>query len=322
MNSKSEQNIIEISDSLVLEIDPVVSVIMITYNHEAYLSESIEAVLAQVTDFPFELIIGEDCSPDNTRQIAIEYQKKYPQIIRIITSEKNVGMSKNQARILSASRGKYIAYCDGDDCWNDTQKLQKQADFLEKNHEYVAVYHDAILLNKFNEGEKISVLPEGGRKDFSKMELTRYAFMPTLSILFRNKIRTLPEEYFKVLNNDTFLISLLGEYGGAKFLSDIQPGLYREHAGGIWSGLSPQNQSIGSATTCFWQMVYYNRIGKVDIANYFAFATIDHILSVIKINKGLLLKWFIIKYFSKTYQYYLRIKQAFGSKYQTSGIGK
>ncbi len=310
MNAKLEQDTIEISDSLIRDVSPVVSVIMITYNHEAYLSQAIEAVLAQKTTFPIELIIGEDCSLDNTRQIAAEYQRKNPQIIRVITSEKNVGACKNQARILSASRGKYIAYCDGDDCWHDNLKLQKQVDFLENNSQYVAAYHDAIFLNKFALGEKVSVLPKGGGKDFSGMELTRYAFMPTLSICFRNVIGELPEEYFKVLNNDTFLISLLGAHGGAKFIADIQPGLYREHAGGVWSGLAPQNQSIASATTCYWQMVYYNRIGKAEIANYFACDAMDHVLSVIKINKKILFKWVLIKLFPKIYVLYKDMKNA------------
>lgn len=75
-------------------------------------------------------------------------------------------MNRNFARILSASRGKYIAYCDGDDCWNDDSKLQKQVDFLENNPEYVAAYHDTILLNKFAQGEKVSVLPKGAVRIF------------------------------------------------------------------------------------------------------------------------------------------------------------
>ena len=79
----------EISDPAVLSKNPVVSVKMITYNHEPYIPQAIEGVLMQETNFPIELIIGEDCSTDGTREIIFDYQQKYPDIIRVITSEKN-----------------------------------------------------------------------------------------------------------------------------------------------------------------------------------------------------------------------------------------
>ena len=110
---------------------PLVSVKMITYNHAPFIAQAIEGVLQQKTDFPFELVIGEDCSTDGTRKIVFEYQKKYPHIIRVITSDKNVGMKKNGLRTMKAGTGKYIAFCEGDDYWQSHHKLQKQADYLE-----------------------------------------------------------------------------------------------------------------------------------------------------------------------------------------------
>lgn len=124
---------IEISDKSVLEINPLVSVKMITYNHAPYISQAIEGVLMQKTNFPFELVIGEDCSTDGTREIVLDYQKRYSNIIRIITSEKNVGAKRNSLRAIKACRGKYIAFCEGDDYWHHPNKLQKQINYLEKN---------------------------------------------------------------------------------------------------------------------------------------------------------------------------------------------
>jgi glycosyltransferase involved in cell wall biosynthesis len=121
-------------------MDPLVSVNMITYNHAPFIVRAVEGVLQQKTDFPFELIIGEDCSTDGTREIVIEYQKKYPDIIRVITSDENIGMKKNGLRIRKASRGKYIAFCEGDDYWHHPLKLQKQADYMECHPEYGLVY--------------------------------------------------------------------------------------------------------------------------------------------------------------------------------------
>src|ERR1700690_2758382 len=111
--------------------EPLVSVKMITYNHAPYITRAIEGVLQQKTTFPFELIIGEDCSTDGTREIVFAYQKKYPDIIRVITSDKNVGMNINGLRTIKAGKGKYIALCEGDDYWHNPEKLQKKVDFLK-----------------------------------------------------------------------------------------------------------------------------------------------------------------------------------------------
>lgn len=130
----------EISDPAVLAKIPLVSVHMITYNHAPYIAQAIEGVLQQKTNFPIELIIGEDCSTDDTRKIVFEYQKKYPDIIRIITSEKNVGAKKNSYRTTKAWRGRYIAFCEGDDYWHNNCKLQIQAEYLDCHSEYGLSY--------------------------------------------------------------------------------------------------------------------------------------------------------------------------------------
>ena len=119
---------IEWSDSLRLVKDPLVSVVMTAYNHEPYLAEAIEGVVRQDTSFAVELLIGEDCSTDGTRSIALSYQKGFPEMIRVIASERNVGAHANLTRLLAASRGRYIAFCDGDDFWHRADKLQRQID--------------------------------------------------------------------------------------------------------------------------------------------------------------------------------------------------
>lgn len=132
----------EISDPTVLVKQPLVSVHMITYNHEAFLTEAIECVLRQQTEYPYELIIGEDCSKDNTRRIALEYQRRFPEKIRVLYSNWNVGMHLNSQRVFEACRGKYVAYCEGDDYWHHPQKLQKQTEFLEDADECSLVHSD------------------------------------------------------------------------------------------------------------------------------------------------------------------------------------
>ena len=141
----------ETSDPAVLSKNPLVSVNMITYNHEPYIAQAIEGVVKQKTEYPFELIIGEDCSTDGTKAIVLEYQKKYPDIIRVITSDKNVGMKKNGKRTTKACRGKYIAFCEGDDYWHRPDKLQKQVDYMESHPECGMVSADIdVFYNSAN----------------------------------------------------------------------------------------------------------------------------------------------------------------------------
>ena len=114
---------------------PLVSVCMTAYNHAPYIGRAIESVLAQCTSFGVELVIGEDCSTDNTLATCREYAAKYPDRIRLVTAEHNVGMRENYRRTALAGQGKYIAYCDGDDFWCDEEKLQRQVEALEADAE-------------------------------------------------------------------------------------------------------------------------------------------------------------------------------------------
>lgn len=134
--------------------EPLVSVSMITYNHASFIAEAIEGVLRQKTNFPFELVIGEDCSTDETRRIVMDYQQKYPDVIRVVTSETNVGMSKNWQRTQRACSGRFIAFCEGDDYWHHPLKLQKQVDFLESHREF-GMLHSSYDLHDAESGKTI-----------------------------------------------------------------------------------------------------------------------------------------------------------------------
>ena len=130
---------------------PLVSVCMIAYNVEPYIAKAIEGVLSQKTEFPFELVIGEDCSKDNTRQICEAFAAQYPGIIHLLASDVNHGMAGNYARTLAQCRGKYIAVCDSDDIWVDPWKLQQQVRFLEENPDFGVVYTDVETISENGE---------------------------------------------------------------------------------------------------------------------------------------------------------------------------
>jgi glycosyltransferase involved in cell wall biosynthesis len=138
--------------------EPLVSVMITTYNHALFIEEAIEGVFRQETDFAFEVVIGEDCSTDGTRDIVLELQRKHPDLIRVITSEKNVGSAQNCYRSMKACRGKYVAFCEGDDYWHDPHKLQKQVEFLEGHPGYGMVHSDYDLYENRTKRRKASYL--------------------------------------------------------------------------------------------------------------------------------------------------------------------
>lgn len=125
-----------------LVAEPLVSVLMITYNHAGYLADAIEGVLEQRCSFPFELIIGDDASSDGSLQVALDYQRRFPGQIRVVYSERNVGANANARRIFDRARGRYLAYCEGDDFWCARDKLARQVEMIEADTGVGAVHSD------------------------------------------------------------------------------------------------------------------------------------------------------------------------------------
>lgn len=136
---------------------PLLSVLIITYNQEAYIQQAIDSVLAQKTDFNFEIVIGDDASTDQTRAICATYAANYPKKIRLLPAMPNMGCARNFIQTLKACCGVYIAHLDGDDYWIDDLKLQKQVNAFKKDahltlcftgrriyHESTDTYHDII----------------------------------------------------------------------------------------------------------------------------------------------------------------------------------
>lgn len=127
---------------------PLLSVCMISYNHEKFIEKALKSVLIQKTNFYFEIVISDDCSQDNSFEILKYYKEKYPNKINLIQNENNIGMTENFIKAMKNCKGKYIAMLDSDDYWIDDHKLQKQLDFLEANPEYGLVCTDIKVVDE------------------------------------------------------------------------------------------------------------------------------------------------------------------------------
>ena len=231
---------------------PLLSIVTITYNHEQYIRQCIEGVLAQKTSFPIEFIIADDCSTDETKSICEEYAKNNPDIIRLISSSANVGAVENEQRALLAAKGKYIATCEGDDYWTDPLKLQKQVDFMAAHPDYSVCFHrylkhrisddtwegdhcDNLFVQDNDEGVEISL------NQFAKQWTTQY-----LTMVFRKDcydFRTYKKyRYFR----DTHQIYHLIKNGKCWLFSFIG-GVYNITGNGIYTTIDAYKQELLTA---------------------------------------------------------------------------
>lgn len=251
---------------------PLVSIRCYAYNHEAYIEQALHGFLIQKTDFPFEIVIHDDASSDNTAKIIKRYQEQYPEIIKaVLQSENQHSQGRGVTKFVSPlCKGKYIAVCEGDDYWNDPDKLQIQVTFLEANPDYVISGHDACVVDEGGNCLKESKLPEKQKRDFSCEDLILgNAWILTMSRVYRNVVEDYAPERLMVKNGDKFFISLIGHYGKSKYHPEIKPATYRVHSKGVWSMVSAQERLDAQINTHFWMYRYYNRIGETRYAQHF-----------------------------------------------------
>ena len=178
-----------------------VSVLCATYNHEDYLRTTLDSFLAQKTDFPFEVLVNDDASTDSTAEILREYAAKYPGIIRPFYQTENLysrRINLYDVVLFPEVRGKYIALCEGDDYWNDPEKLQRQVDWLETHPEYSACVHNTI--GRFENEEDRVLFDQTGDRDIPFSQVVRgmsHAYH-TSSILARREFILNPPDYRNV----------------------------------------------------------------------------------------------------------------------------
>jgi glycosyltransferase involved in cell wall biosynthesis len=213
-----------------------VSVLMLAYNHEKFIAQALDSVLMQQVDFNYEIVIGEDCSTDNTREILIRYQQEYPDKIRLLLPEKNLGMHDNFIQTFKACRGDYIALLEGDDYWTSPYKLQKQVDLLDAHADYTICFHSALVL--YQDGSKGWCFPpENQEKKVFTLEdlLSLSNIMATASIMFRQGfIHEFPDWIYDVDFVDWILQILLAQHGNIGYIDETMS-VYRIHPQGNWS---------------------------------------------------------------------------------------
>jgi glycosyltransferase involved in cell wall biosynthesis len=222
---------------------PLVSVCLVTYQHAKFIEKAIRSILSQVVDFQFELLIGEDCSDDGTREICQKYAEKYPDQIKLFLRERDDVIKINGrptgrynfCQTVAAAQGKYIALLEGDDFWVDDYKLQTQVKLLEAHPEYSGCFHQVNRISE--EGDVLGPFVKQPLAHYQTADLLFKTRHHTSSLVFRNYpfIHDFPEFQKRILLMDRYLAIELSLRGPLAFI-DQSMSHYRLHSGGIYTG--------------------------------------------------------------------------------------
>lgn len=219
--------------------NPIVSICCVTYNHGDYIEEAIDSFLMQETNFPFEIIIHDDASTDNTVDKIKAYAEKYPHIIKTILQVENQYSQGKKIFpfLLDKSEGKYLALCEGDDYWIDTEKLQIQIDLMEENPNCHLSFHAAEI--REGHSEKGIVVSQQSNENliFSTSDVIcgGGAFCPTASMVYHRETAIVHQNFFENIQTGDYFVQILGSLnGGALYINRVMS-VYRKGIEASWS---------------------------------------------------------------------------------------
>jgi glycosyltransferase involved in cell wall biosynthesis len=224
------------------ERKPKVSIMLITYNHEKYIAQTLESILTQETEYDYEINVIEDCSTDGTQDIVMQYAKQYPDKVKPYFNEKNIGFKitqKNSYRGFKTLTGDYIAIIEGDDYWSSPHKLQKQVSFLEDNPGYVACAHNVIKVYEDGSREPHRFLYWEGTPEDHTIEdvIFMRAYFHITTLMFRNVFKGVPPCQFENRwSCEIFVTIAHAQFGKIRYF-DEDMSVYRTHAGGRFSNM-------------------------------------------------------------------------------------
>lgn len=212
----------------------MVTVCIVTYNQEQWIRRTIEYILAQQTDYPFEIIIGEDHGTDSTRAICKEYADRYDNIT-LLPSPTNLGVTANWIQCVQAGTGKYIMSCAGDDWWHNPNKIQQQVDFMELHpeccicHTDVDEYNEITGILRKSVKQSNGIVPPEGK--IQKISLSGRDYISAVTMCIRRSTfeRYVPADEFarrRFPREDWPTILVLEAYGDVRYLP-ISTATYR-----------------------------------------------------------------------------------------------
>lgn len=218
-----------------------VSVALLTYNHERYFAQAIESVLAQRVNFPYEIVIADDCSTDGAPAIIADYQRRFPDRIRVLPRPRNLGMLRNFMGMYAACRGEYVAILDGDDYWTSPDKLRLQVELLDQQRDLAICFHRVEIVT--DGALHLTTLhpPAGAVIQRSAEDLLRGDCIVAGATMLRRLFSELPDWIAEMAMPDwpTFVLHAL--HGGIGYI-DQPMSVYRQHSSSDWTSRTRQQK--------------------------------------------------------------------------------
>ena len=236
----------------------MVSVCMTTYNQERYIGEAIESVLRQETSFPIELVIGDDCSSDNTTAICEEYAELYSNVFVHTHGKNRKGLARNLAAIWAECKGKYIAIFEGDDYWLSVNKLQAQVDYMEAHPEW-AMCFTTTMVRDSDGNERVFPYPIDYPDTLNISTIIRHNIIANCSVMYRAGIVPHLPHWMKQLPYcDIALHCLHAQHGPIGFVPDVVS-VYRLHNESAFEHLSFMER-VNMSTAVYKAMGQYLKV--------------------------------------------------------------
>jgi glycosyltransferase involved in cell wall biosynthesis len=218
---------------------PLLSVCVLTYNHSKYVRECLDTILMQQVDVPWQIIVADDCSTDNTVAILQEYKAKHPDLIHLMLRDKNVGPERNWLDLMAYPHSKYVLYTEGDDYFTDSTKLQRQVDYLQAHDDAALCFHP-VQVTYAGQPKASEVFPSPEQR-FNKQslrfdDLLKANFMQTNSVMYRWQFNNtdIRDIWPKgIIPGDWLLHLLHAQTGKIGFINRVMS-VYRRHPGSLW----------------------------------------------------------------------------------------
>lgn len=292
------------------------SIVMFTYNHEKFVEEAINSVLNQQVNFEYKLLIFDDASSDSTSQILFDYKQKFPERITVFSNHKNKGILSNSFSVFKHIKGDFLAFLDGDDCWTNLQKLQKQVDFLESNLDYNGCFHDAEIEhldeseNFLFKGYKSYAQYYKYNKEIFTTDIINRTILPTSGLILRTWfLRDIKLSLFKDNYSIIWKLCCLAVKGSKFYFIDEKWSKYRNHKSGISKS---DNLNFHLSHANFLETIAPLKGFEIDKFEIYKSASNEYMLVLNRSkSKDFLLKKVFVKYLfceiKKMYAFYRQI---------------